>query len=125
MKTNSLKLLLGISAMVALAFTASAFEQLKGAQLQIGQTVPAVRSATAQPAAPAPAMICPKCSDKVTVTSTMAGKGAFLKVTSARTHTCSGCDTQLVTTGANKARTLTTAHNCSLDGSGGLCCAAR
>jgi hypothetical protein len=125
MKTNSLKLLLGISAIAALTFTASAFEQLKGAQVLIGQAAPAVQSADAVPAAPAVAMSCPKCSDKLTFTSTTAGKGAFLKVSSARTHTCSGCGTQLVALGANKARTLGTVHSCSLDVNNGLCCAAK
>jgi hypothetical protein len=120
MKTTSMKVLLAISAFAVLAFTASAYDQVKGAQAQLGQPAKAVVSATIAPTT----MNCSKCSDKLTASSTMAGRGAFLKVTFARTHTCGGCNTQTAITGFGKAKTTQTTHSCSAGEGNALCCAA-
>lgn len=117
----TMKSLLGLSAVVALAFTASAFDQLKGGQLQIGQTPAQVRLSTVTPAAPA-AMACPKCKDVRGTRSTPLGKGAFVKTESYTMHLCDGCKTTTSVVGMGKAARTEYKHTCSV-GADASCCA--
>ncbi|MCX6895587.1 MAG: hypothetical protein NTZ16_08855 [Verrucomicrobia bacterium] len=104
MKT-SIKLLLGLGAIVALAFTASAFDQLKGGQIQIGQTPAQARAAT--DTAAAPAMV-----------------GAYVKTESYTQHLCDGCKTATSVEGFGKAKATQYTHTCS-SGATANCCAMK
>lgn len=122
MKT-SIKLLLGLGAIVALAFTASAFDQLKGGQVQIGQTPAQAQAATDTTAAPA-AMACPKCKDVRGMRSTPLGRGAYAKTESYTQHVCDGCKTTASVEGIGKAKATQYTHTCSVGG-GTACCAMK
>jgi len=122
MKT-SIKFLLGLGAIVALALTASAFDQLKGGQVQIGQTPGQIQAATAAAAAPA-AMACPKCKDISGTRSTPLGRGAYVKTESYTQHVCDGCKTTASMTGMGRAQATQYTHTCSVGG-GTACCAMK
>jgi len=122
MKT-SIKLLLGLGAIVALAFTASAFDQLKGGQVQIGQTPAQARPAADTAAAPA-AMTCPKCKDVSGVRATPLGRGAYVKTEAYTQHLCDGCKTAASVEGFGKAKTTQYTHTCS-SGVTANCCAMK
>jgi phage FluMu protein Com len=119
MKT-SIKLLLSVSAIVALSFTASAFDQLKGGQVQIGQTPAAVRLSTDIPAAPA--MACPQCKDVRGTSSTPIGRGAYVKTASYTQHLCPTCKTTTTTTSMGKTQLTHKTHTCA-SGADASCCA--
>lgn len=116
-----MKLLLSLGAVVALAFTASAFDQLKGGQVQIGQTPAQVRHSTDTLATPA-AMACPKCKDVRGTRSTPLGKGAFVKTEAYTQHLCDGCKTTTSMVGMGKAARTEYKHTCSV-GANASCCA--
>ena len=123
MKT-SLKLLLGLGAIVALALTASAFDQLKGGQVQISQTPVPVRLSTDASAEPV-AMACPKCQDIHGISSTPLGRGAYVKTGTYTQHVCGGCQTTASMTGMGRAKTTTTTHTCELAKEMATCCASK
>ncbi len=100
---TSIKILLSVSTIVALSFTASAFDQLKCGQVQIGQTPAAVRLSTDVPAAPA-AMVCSQCKDVCGISSTPLGRGAYVKTSSYTHHLCPTCKTTTTTTRIGKTQ---------------------
>lgn len=118
MKTST-QFLLGLGAIVALAFTTSAFDQLKGGQVQIGQTLAPTQPAAAA-AAPA-AMACPKCKDVSGTRSTPLGRGAYVKTETYTQHTCDGCKTTTSVTGFGRAKTTQYTHTCT-SGATADCC---
>ena len=121
MKT-SIKLLLSVSAIVALSFTASAYDQLKGGQVQIGQSPAAVRLSTGVSAAPAAAMACPQCKDVRGTSSTPLGRGAYVKTDSYTQHLCPTCKTTISTTSMGKTQLTHKTHTCA-SGADANCCA--
>lgn len=120
MKT-SIKLLLSVGAIFALSFTASAFDQLKGGQMQIGQTPAAVRLSTDAPAAPA-AMACSQCKDFRGNSSTPLGRGAYVKTASYTQHLCPTYKTTITTTSLGKTQLTHKTHTCA-SGAAANCCA--
>ena len=114
-------LVLVLAAVVTLPLRSSA-DTIKAAQLQLQLSHTAIVpvSGTADAAA---AMSCPQCKDKVVVLKTMAGKGAFEKVSTTSRHLCPTCRNSVKTTGHGKETVSRTIHTCTANGATG--CAAK
>jgi hypothetical protein len=114
----------GISLALAAAFafpgSATAADQLKGAQIQIGerpaqvQALPPLDLNAATPA-------CSSCTNATKPFATSAGRGAFVKTGVTVTHECPSRKTAIVTVGAGKAKTDTAVHTCG-SGATASCC---
>jgi hypothetical protein len=119
MKTNLINTIIGsaiaVTIAAALAFSAQAADQIKGAQclLQPSQT------AVAADTAPATRMACAKCQS-VWTEGVDIQKGHIKVPTYSETHLCSTCKTTLSVVGEGKARKQVVNHTCA---AGDSCCA--
>ena len=126
MKTNKLTRFvpaLGITFALAasLAFSASAAEPLKGAQLLIGQKPAPTTTYSLVIDRNANVADCPACTNSTKPFSTSAGRGAFVKSGVTVTHECPACKTSITTVGAGKAKTSVAVHTCG-NGAVATCC---
>jgi hypothetical protein len=104
-------LALAVAAAVWSPILASA-EQLKGGQVLVGKSAPAVTAATA----PGQPMACAQCKDEFTSAVDWTARGAIKPVVAAQKHLCGACKTSLKTTEAGKHSTQVATHTCSMGG---------
>ena len=126
MKTNKLTRFvpaIGITFTLAasLAFSASAAEQLKGAQLLIGQKPDPATNYSLVIDHNANLADCPACTNSAKPFSNNLGRGAFVKRGVTVTHECPACKTTITTAGAGKAKTSVAIHTCG-NGAVAACC---
>ena len=112
---------LALAASVTFPFNSSAADQLKGAQLLVGQRLVQTQALPPVAALSLGTPACPACTNSVTPFTTSAGRGAFVKTGVIVTHQCPFCKTAIVTAGAGKAKTETPVHTCG-NGTAPSCC---
>lgn len=87
-------------------------DQIKGAQVLIGESPSAVTTA----AAPAQPMACAQCKDEYTSRVDWTTRGAIKPVVTAQKHLCVTCDTSVKNAGVGKHATQVSTHTCSMGG---------
>lgn len=108
------------TSILALALTAGTFQIFAAGSAKGGATALLAQPApaAAAPTAKAMGMNCAQCKDVAGTRDTNLGKGAFVKTTSYTTHGCPSCGTKVTTTGAGKAQTSSSTHECGASASG-------
>ena len=121
MKTNLIKISLIACAAFALALTANAADQVKGAQLLMKPMT--VGDINKLEPGDSVVMSCPKCKTITVTYIDKTTKGAIKEQKATQKHLCAGCETVIKTEGRGKQAKDVVVHVCKTCGSeDAFCC---